>query len=171
MKELWERLKTAAFLKKYKVPLLVLSAGVVLMLLPAAQQEERSATEQGGYESFSLEETERRMEEILGRIQGTGKLKLMLTLKSGPQLQLAEDIDQARDGESASLRSETVTMNRGSGNGEDVFVTSQVYPIYQGALVVCQGADQAAVRLAVTEAVAALTGLSSDRITVVKSNS
>ena len=39
---------------------------------------------------------------------------------------------------------------------------------YRGALVVCQGGDQAAVRLAVTEAVMALTGLPADRITVVQ---
>ena len=66
-----------------------------------------------------------------------------------------------------SRRTETVTVSRGGGS-EDIVVTQQLYPVYQGALVVCQGADQAAVRLAVTEAVSALTGLSSDRITVVK---
>ena len=39
-------------------------------------------------------------------------------------------------------------------------VTRTVYPTYRGALVVCQGGDRADVKLAVTEAVAALTGLS-----------
>ena len=39
---------------------------------------------------------------------------------------------------------------------------------YRGALVVCQGGDRADVKLAVTEAVSALTGLSSDRVTVAK---
>ena len=48
-------------------------------------------------------------------------------------------------------------------------VTRTVYPTYRGALVVCQGGDRADVKLAVTEAVAALTGLSADRITVAKS--
>ena len=42
------------------------------------------------------------------------------------------------------------------------------YPTYRGALVVCQGGDRADVKLAVTEAVSALTGLSSDRVTVAK---
>ena len=40
-----------------------------------------------------------------------------------------------------------------------------------GAVVVCQGAGSSGVRLAVTEAVAALTGLPADRITVVQWNS
>ena len=48
-------------------------------------------------------------------------------------------------------------------------VTRTVYPTYRGALVVCQGADRAEVRLAVTEAVTALTGLTADRVTVAKS--
>lgn len=168
MKGIWEQLDAKALWKKYRIPVLVLLVGVVLMLLPTGGETESGETPQ--YETFSLEQTERQMEEILNHIQGTGRLKLMLTLKSGSQLQLAEDRDQSVDEREQSLRTETVTINRGSGQ-EEIVVTRQVYPVYQGALVVCQGADQAAVRLAVTEAVAALTGLSSDRITVVKWNS
>jgi len=170
MKQLWERLDKGAFWQKYKVPLLVIAAGVLLMLLPTGQKDSVPAEAEGD-ETFSLEETERRMEAILGRIEGAGKLQLMLTPKSGSQLQLAEDVDRASSEGEESRRSETVTLNRGSGSGEDVFVTKQIYPVYQGALVVCQGADQASVRLAVTEAVVVLTGLSSDKITVVKWNS
>ena len=55
-----------------------------------------------------------------------------------------------------------------AGSNDEVVVTRQVYPTYRGALVVCQGGDQAAVKLAVTEAVAALTGLTADCITVAK---
>ena len=47
-------------------------------------------------------------------------------------------------------------------------MTRETYPVYLGAVVVCQGAGSGGVRLAVTEAVAALTGLPADRITVVQ---
>lgn len=155
--------------KKYRLVLLIVLAGLLLMLLPGGSDQETEEVRQER-ETFSLEETERRMEAILSRIEGTGKLQLMLTLKSGSQLYLAEDTDESADGEEVQVQRETVTLHRGSGY-EDVVVTRQIYPMYQGALVVCQGADKAAVRLAVTEAVAALTGLSSDKITVVKWNS
>ena len=155
--------------KKYRLVLLIVLAGLLLMLLPGGSGQETEEVRQER-ETFSLEETERRMEEILSRSEGTGKLQLMLTLKSGSQLYLAEDTDESADGEEVQVQRETVTLHRGSGY-EDVVVTRQIYPMYQGALVVCQGADKAAVRLAVTEAVAALTGLSSDKITVVKWNS
>ena len=70
------------------------------------------------------------------------------------------------DGELRRQR-EPVTLNRGSGY-QDVVVTRETYPVYLGAVVVCQGAGSGGVRLAVTEAVAALTGLPADRITVVQ---
>ena len=44
----------------------------------------------------------------------------------------------------------------------------ETYPQFRGALVVCQGGGDPAVRLAVIEAVSALTGLGSDKISVVK---
>ena len=53
-------------------------------------------------------------------------------------------------------------------DGEEVVVTKSIYPVYRGALVVCDGGDEARVKLAVTEAVTALTGLSADRVTVAK---
>ena len=163
------REKAEQLWKKYRLVLLSVLAGLLLMLFPLDTDHEKTEEVLQERETFSLEETERRMEEILGRIEGTGKLQLMLTLKSGSQLQLAEDTDRSVDGDELQTKQETVTLNRGSGY-QDVVITQQVYPSYQGALVVCQGADRAAVRLAVTEAVSALTGLSSDKITVVKWN-
>jgi len=168
MRELFTQVDWKALWQKYRVALLILLAGVFLMLLPAKEPQEEETGDH--YDSFSLQQTQQQMEEILGHIQGTGRLRLMLTLKTGSQLQLAEDVEQSLDEAEESCRTETVTINRGGGS-EEIVVTRQIYPIYQGALVVCQGADQAAVRLAVTEAVMALTGLSSDKITVVKWNS
>ena len=79
--------------QKYRFVLLILLAGLLLMLLPGGtgDTEKDIDTLQAG---FSLEDTERRMEDILSRIEGTGRLQLMLTLKAGSQLHLAEDTDQ-----------------------------------------------------------------------------
>lgn len=168
MKWLGEKMGGAALWKKYRFVLLVLLLGVGLMLLPtgAGQQEEPQGD---SWDTFSLEDTERKMAELLSRIQGAGKLEIMLTLKSSSQLYLAEDTDESSGQSDAQSRQETVTLNKGG--YEDVVVTRQVYPVYQGAVVVCQGADQSSVRLAITEAVSSLTGLSSDKISVIKWNS
>lgn len=153
--------------KKYKYVGLVVLAGIVLLVLPAGTSAPDPQKDSGG---FSLEDTERRMEELLGRMDGVGRVQVMLTLKNGSSLELAEDADSTeRDGETRAQR-EPVTLNRGSGY-QDVVVTRETYPVYLGAVVVCQGAGSSGVRLAVTEAVAALTGLPADRITVVQWNS
>ena len=146
--------------KKYKYVGLVVLAGLALMLLPGKKTAAQTQ-ESGG--SFSLEDTERRMEELLGRMDGVGRVQVMLTLKNGPELELAEDTDADERGQ----RRETVTLGRGSGT-QDVVVTRERYPSYQGAVVVCEGAGDAAVRLALTEAVSALTGLSAERISIVQ---
>ena len=111
------------------------------------------------------------MEAILSRIDGVGELELRLTVESTGQQEFAVDTELRYSGQTAapddySRRSETVVVS-GSG-GDTPVVARNICPTYRGALVVCQGGGSAEVRLAVTQAVSALTGLSSDRITVVK---
>ena len=155
--------KLRDILKKYRFAALVALAGVVLMLLPG-KKTAADPQESGG--SFSLEDTERRMEELLGRMDGVGRVQVMLTLRSGETLSLAED-SSATLGSGGDVRqdSQVLTVNRGSGK-QEVVVTQRLYPTYQGAVVVCQGAGDSRVRLRVMETVAVLTGLSSDKISV-----
>ena len=117
-------------------------------------------------------ELQQEMEDILGRIQGVGEVQVLLTVESDGERQLAQDSELSYSGSTAapedySRSSQTVLVDDGS--AEAPVVTRTVYPTYRGALVVCQGGDRADVKLAVTEAGAALTGLSADRITVAKS--
>ena len=108
------------------------------------------------------------MAEVIGAIDGVGRVKVMLTLHSGETLALAED-SSASQGSGGDVRKErqVLTVNRGSGR-QEVVVTRRMYPVYQGAVVVCQGAGDSRVRLTVVDAVSVLTGLSSDKISVVK---
>ncbi len=161
--------KLISYVKKYKYVALVVLAGVVLMLLPSGKGEQQTVSDQpvNVSETYSLAETEKRLEQLLGRIRGVGQVQVMLTLKSGSSLQLAENRSTSlRDAENRQDR-DVVTLNRGSGY-EDVVVTEQTYPVYQGAVVVCQGAGDSSVNLAVIQAVSVLTGLGSDKITVVQ---
>ena len=158
--------KLISYVKKYKYVALVALVGVVLMLLPSGGKEQQDTTEPVNVsEAYSLAETEQRLERLLGRI--LGQVEVMLTLKSGSSLQLAENRSTSlRDTENRQDR-DVVTLNRGSGY-EEVVVTEQTYPVYQGAVVVCQGAGDSSVHLAVIQTVSVLTGLGSDKITVVQ---
>ena len=107
------------------------------------------------------------MEEILGKISGVGRVNVMLSLHSDGERVLAQDSSlrysgSAQSPDSYERSSQPVTDAGG------VVVTQETYPQYRGALVVCEGGGNDAVRLQVVSAVSALTGLGSDRIAVVK---
>lgn len=161
MKEKW-----LTVLSRYKFPAILLLLGVVLMLLPAGKKN-AAATEETPQQGFDLEAMERQMEELVGCIDGVGRVKVMLTLRTGPTLSLASDKDETLRDAEMRTDSQILKLNRGSGM-QEVVVTQERYPVFQGAVIVCDGAGNSAVRLQVTEAVSVLTSLSSDKITVAK---
>ena len=160
--------KVTELFKKYKWPALVLAVGIALMLLPLTAQKEQKVVSQNE-DSFSLTKTQEDMERILSKIHGVGRVTVMLTLKSGNTLQLAQNNDYTEKEHEKKQNLEVIKLNRGSGT-QEVVVTQETYPVYLGAVVVCDGADDANVCLSVTEAVSVLTGLSSDKITIAKWN-
>ena len=161
--------KWLAVLGTYKYVLIVIAAGILCLAWPSASREEEAERAAEGQVDAGALQAE--MEEILGAIQGVGELRLMLTVDTGPQRELAGDTSLSYSGstqapEDYSRTAETVVV---SGGGEEqVVVTREIYPRFRGALVVCQGADDPAVKLSVVEAVSALTGLGSDRISVIR---
>lgn len=154
---------------KYKYVALVALAGAVLLLWPEGGGSGAAAESGSSDLTAQVQDVETEMEDILSKISGVGQVQVMLTADSDGQRQLARNQEESwegSDGSSGSRSSETVVVD--DGQGETPVVTQTWYPTYRGALVVCQGGDQAAVRLAVTEAVMALTGLPADCVTVAK---
>ena len=156
-----------AALNKYKYILLVAAVGGLLLLWPGTEDKTPPAESGPSSGGEALARTESAMEEILGKISGVGRVDVMLTLHSGGELVLAQDSSLRYSGNVQSpdnyeRSSQPVTDNGG------VVVTQEMYPQYRGALVVCEGGGNDAVRLQVISAVSALTGLGSDRIAVVR---
>jgi len=156
VRKLWNR---------YKFVGLVVLAGIGLLLWPAGNHTEAELP------AVQERDLEAEMEEILSAMSGVGQAKVLLTVDSDGERQLAQDTELTYRGDTAapedySRRSEIVLADGVS--GDEAVVLQNRQPIYRGALVVCQGGDRAEVRLAVTEAVSVLTGLSADRITVAK---
>ncbi len=151
-------------LGKYKYVALILCLGVVLMLWPtqsiSGQEEDAASTVQTAEGEFRLEELEEKLSAALSEINGVGEATVMLTLRSSGEEVLAQNTSEG----STSDR-ETVIVSTGSGTEEAVSVKT-IYPQFQGALVVCDGGGNASVKLAVLQAVSAITGLSSDQISI-----
>ena len=153
-------------ISKYKLILLLLAVGVILLLLPSAGDENTAVAEhRETVQSFDVEELERRMEKVLAQIEGAGELSLVLTLKSGIEEVFAVDAEYTQDEERVTEQITTV-LRSGTGGTKEPVVVRCDYPVFQGALVVCEGGDDPSVRLLITKAVSALTGLGADKITV-----
>lgn len=157
--------KVKGSMEKYRLVWLVILAGLVLLMFPTGEKEdppEEGASPEAG--QFDLAAMETRLSAALSRIEGAGEVTVILTLEDGPRQVLAQNVDrETGEGE----KTETVVLSRGSSSQETV-VVQELYPSYQGALLVCPGGDDPHVRLQLTEATSALTGLGADRISISK---
>lgn len=169
--------RLTTFVKKWKYPLLVLAIGAILVLFSQKPEpkEENLPTEP---EPAVLQEdytaqTERRLEEILSSVDGAGKVRVMLTVKGSDvtfyQTDTEQTSEELSEGSRSSIQHKTVIMN-GSGEYDKPAVVKTEFPTFQGALIVSEGADNAAVRLALVSAVSSLLGLGTDKISVMKMN-
>jgi len=149
-----------AFFRKYRFVLLVLLAGLFLMMLPEPGESDQPVAIS---QELPRETVQEALEGILCRIKGAGKVEVLLTEYKGSETLYQTDMQQSGD----SLREDTV-LRSGADREEQGLVRQINPPVYQGALIVCQGGDSPSVRLAIVEAVMVVTGLSSDRITVLK---
>lgn len=161
---------------KYKYVLLIALVGVVLLAWPerTAGSGTPQAPSSQDSEAEEVAAMEERMREVLARIDGVGALELMLSVESTDRLEFAVDTELRYSGQTAapddySRRTETVVVS-GSGGEDGPVAVRRISPAYRGALVVCEGGGDPEVKLAVTQAVSSLTGLSSDRIAVARMN-
>lgn len=151
------------YLQKYKYAALLLLLGIFLMTLPEKKQPEIT---QPPKETAPVL-LQQSLTEILSRMDGAGKVEVLLTEAAGARTVYQMDEDSSTSEHGEDIRRDTVLVNN-SNREETGLVRQTIPPTYQGAIILCQGADSAQVRLNMVEAVMSVTGLSSDKITVLK---
>lgn len=155
-----------AFLKKYKYAVLVLVIGAVLMLLPSMQTSSKQKIAEPAEEILE-DSIQQELESVLSCVKGVGKVRVMLKEISGSETiyQTNQDISVTENG--SDTRIEVITVSDSDRN--ELGLIKQVNPpTYQGAIILCEGADDPGIKLAVTEAVSKITGLGADKIAVLK---
>lgn len=152
--------KVTEFIKKYRYVVLVLVIGIGLMLLPTGKAKEETESTQIPQ---SQPDMAQELQKILSQIKGAGDVEVLLTVSAGEKTVYQTD-DRS---DSGGVQRDTVIVTDGDRNEQGL--VQQRFPAqYQGAIIVCEGAEKAAVRLAIVEAVADATGLGVDRISVLK---
>lgn len=157
--------------RKYRYVLIILLIGLILMMIPGIgvhdkvseidQKTDRSA------DSSSVDILEKKLSSLLSQVEGAGKVDVILTIAAGEEIIYQTNEDQSNSDTSSSNKINTVTVTDAARN-QTGLVKQIKTEIYQGAIVVCSGADNLSVRLAIVDAVSRITGLGTNCISVLK---
>lgn len=185
-KHTWEN--TAAVLRglvQKKNALFVLGlAGILLIflsdLLFTAHSNEEEPTPQPEPQTVQSGQTEQELEarlaEMIGAVQGAGRVRVMLTLENNGETVYA--YDEQSDTQTTTGGANGTTERRQSyesehvlidaGSGKQPLVETSLEPEVKGVAVVCEGGDDITVVKRVTELVSVVLRLPTNRVCVIK---
>lgn len=156
---------------------LIILAVVMLFMLAVSEfadgfQNTESLNEDGGVNSQKyIQQTEKELELILEKINGAGKVEVMLTLESSYENVFATGYstkeEKGEKDEKKEVQEEYIIIKNGSSN-EECLVVKVYEPAIKGVAVIAQGADNIKVKNAITQTVCALFNISSARVSVEK---
>lgn len=150
---------------KYKYAGIVLLIGILLMLLPGKTNDEPVVKMEN--QSQTTQTVETQLEELLCYLKGAGKVKVMLSVAKGEQIIYQTDSTYSNHENSSDTRTQTI-LTTDSERNETGLIHQKNPPVYLGAVVLAQGAENPVVKLAIVEAVSNVTGLGTDKISVLK---
>ena len=152
---------------KYKYVGIVLLVGIVMLIIPTKSSEElenHSQDQEIRSEELSIQN---QLESILSDMDGAGQVRVLLSIAQGERTIYQTDSTYAQSDHSTDTRTETVLISDSQRN-ETGLIHQKSPPVYQGAIIITEGADIPIVKLAIVDAVSNITGLGTDRISVLK---
>lgn len=167
----------------YKKVVLLVLAGVCLLLLsiPGKQKNDRKEekTQEEQVDDY-VERMEKKLENVLGKVEGMGKVKVMITAKSSKEQVVLKDSPSEKSqektrNEGGELQerlqwegNETTVMQEGEGGENSPYVTKELQPEIEGVVVIAQGLVNAKIEKEINDAVGALFSVPSHKIKVMK---
>lgn len=158
--------RVSEYISRYKYVALIVILGVLMMLIPFGETKEDTGAsiETPKEESESFQD---QLCNILSCVSGAGRVEVMLSLLEGEEIVYQTDDNSTIGNNSEANNKKIVTVTDAQRNQQGLI--KQVIPAtYKGAIIICQGADDPAVRLNLINAVSKLTGLGADKISVLK---
>jgi len=163
---------------KNKISKIILALGVLGIVLiflseiiPESENKELNEAKSNIYLSYDREEQlEKRLEEMISKIHGAGKVSVMLTLDSSKEFFYASEItneSRETDTEKSNGTEKNFVIVDGE-NGEEPLIIKVDEAKIRGVLIVCEGGDNSVVVEKIIDAVCAVLGISSNRVSVSK---
>lgn len=187
LKKLYERLpESMRRLLGEKKTVLLVAAGIAGIALIFFSSLSPPAAEKSEPDQQTLEEyasgLEKRLETMVGGIEGVGRCRVMVTVESGVETVYAveesqnvnetnsfDGQDMTRQTQQQNLQQKYIVIDAGSGK-KQALVKTQRQPTVQGVVVVCEGAGSVIVQERVTQAVTTALGIPYTKICVTKLN-
>lgn len=159
--------KISEILKRYRYALIVLLIGLLLMLLPSIGGEAKTENKSDVSSVSTGVTLEQKLSQLLSKVEGAGDVEVILTIAAGEETVYQTNDDQTNSDTSTSSKVTTVTVTD-SDRDQTGLVKQVKNEIYKGAIIVCRGADDPSIRLALVDAVSRITGLGANCISVLK---
>lgn len=125
-----------------------------------------------------IDELENRLEQIIGGMEGAGRVQVMITLKNSGEKILDKNnayeshteksAEEGKNVEKSVITNHPETVLIEEGGNNIPFVTQELYPNIEGVVVVCEGGNNSELALHIKEAVEALFSIDSHKIVVCK---
>ena len=148
--------------KHLEIAIAVIAVALMLILyfstkitLPKAS----ASTEQESVENYCTK-TERELATALESMQGVGKVQIVISWESGVEKVIAYATNQSGNNVSTTP---TIVQTQGSSTP---IVLKELYPKALGAIIICQGGNNVAVKLDVIHAVSTLLNVSQNNVNV-----
>ena len=111
--------------------------------------------------------TERRMAEILSKVEGAGDVDVMLTYRQTEEKSIAHNETREESGETLRTEQTAILLEDGDGATQPLVLT-ETSPVVEGVVIAAQGADQPAVAAALNQAAQALLDVPAHKVAVLK---
>lgn len=149
--------------KKLFTALIIGLLGLMLILISEVTPKDKDSDTQP-VEIFTMTDDELccKLEEIIEKISGAGKAKVMLTYKGSYETIYAADIQESEN----KIDSEYIIID--TEKGESGLKIKVLSPEIKGVAVVCQGGDSPVIKEQIISVLSALFDISSNKISVAK---
>ena len=151
-------------------------------------KDKKESEDVSGYKRLAIEDNntatnesddlEKKLEQILSKMEGVGKVSVMITYSQGSEIipmqnetSKSSKINET-DSDGGTRTTEQVDSNKEViySNGNKVETQTIKNPIAQGAIVIAEGASNAMVKTNIVSAVEAITGLATYKVQVFEMN-
>lgn len=158
---------------------------VIVNKILSGDEEENESTDESGAElvteivenDIDVDETdlESELEEILSKIEGVGKVDVLLTYSESMSIAplYNENISSSVSTNSDGTTTETQTESKEifTDSSDEAVIEKYVMPLLEGAIIIAEGGEDADVKANIVSAVEAATGLLTHKIQVFKMGS